>query len=336
MNLKQIGEFGLIERLQRLLPPPDEALRVGIGDDAAVWRPRPQMDLVLTCDMLVEGRHFLTLSDRPPEYAYLIGQRAANVNLSDIAAMAALPRFALISLALPHTIEVETIEQIYRGLSHSFAQTSTTIAGGNITAIDGPFAIDITLGGEVESNKAILRSGSKIGDWIGMTGYPGLAAAGLYSLQHQAAPDFTALEQPIRAYLLPQARINEARLLAPHIHAMTDISDGLLLDLHNLLSPHQLGAILDTDHLPIHPCIHAQAIARNLSTTDLIFSPSDDYELLFTAPAQAVADIDAIFAKHNLSPLHWLGIVTDETHALMLRDHNRCIRQIEPTGWRHF
>lgn len=131
LRLQDIGEYALIERFRQLLPPPPTALVVGVGDDAALWQPTPGYLLALTCDCMVEGQHFPPFSELSEEEIRSVGHRAAHINLSDVAAMAAKPRFALVSLALPGVMLVQTVEQFYIGLVSAFTSEQVTIVGGN-------------------------------------------------------------------------------------------------------------------------------------------------------------------------------------------------------------
>ncbi len=334
--LQDIGEYELIDRLKELLPPSSPQLRVGIGDDAAVWTPTPNHQLVLTSDTAEEGRHTPLFHDVSFERLHDLGRRAAHMNLSDVAAMAAIPRFALINLSLPKTYPLATIEGFYQGIGDALGEYKVDVVGGNITSTTGPCSVTITLGAEVPSDKAILRTGSQPGDWIGCTGFPGRSAAGLYVWLHPEIPLSTAHNNNLLdGYFRPQARVQEAQSLAAYVRAMTDISDGFLLDLANLLTPEALGADLHPSKLPQHPAQVALEQHLQEAPHHFTFSASDDYELLFTvSPEQQEKWLE--IEKESEAPLvHWVGRVTDQHKAIRLCDQNTS-QDLLPEGWQHF
>ena len=184
-HIADLGEFSLIEHIRKWVGNTShnaDGVLLGIGDDAAIVQPQPGMVLVVTCDAQVEGRHFLPLAEQTPERLQAIGRRWAVVNLSDIAAMAAKPRFATVSLGLPDELPLSTLESLYRGLAQALQDNQVAIVGGNLTSNTGPCFVDITMFGEVEPGAAVTRAGACIGDWIGVTGFPGKAMAGLECL----------------------------------------------------------------------------------------------------------------------------------------------------------
>ncbi len=333
-TLQQLGEFGLIERIKQLLPPAPPSVFVGVGDDAAVWQPTTGKALTLTCDCAVEGRHFPKLKGQSLAFIEQMGRRAVHMNLSDIASMAADPRFALVGLALPSNRTVESIEALYRGIVQAFTEFDVTVVGGNITSTSGPLLFHITLGGEVTPNLAVLRTGSQPGDHIGVTGFPGNSAAGLHCwLSETPLPSGT--ESLLDAYLQPNARVKEGLCLAPYVHAMTDISDGLLLDLQNLLVPEHLGAVLHQKKLPLHPSMKTLTQHLKQPSHQFTFAASDDYELLFTAPPHAIPALEqAYYALPNVPPLHWIGTVTESSGLVLANDETKTPLTIQ--GWEHF
>jgi thiamine-monophosphate kinase len=182
-RLCDIGEFGLIGRIGRIVEAEgvrSERVRLGIGDDTASFLPRPGYELLVTCDAMVEGRHYL------PEWSspYQVGRRAMTVNISDIGAMGGRPLYALVSLGLKKETAVRDVEGLYRGFLAELNPFSAAIIGGNITGSENGAFIDVTLIGEVEQGRAVRRGGAAPGDAILVTGYPGQAAAGLHLLLH--------------------------------------------------------------------------------------------------------------------------------------------------------
>src|SRR6266508_7007809 len=217
-HVADLSERELIARVQAHLPPPPDWMLVGIGDDAAVVEPERNRVDVLSVDALIEGIHF----DRrfvPPD---AIGHRALAVNLSDLAAMGAEPRAALLSVVLPDQLEVAVVDGIVDGLIGLAARHRVAIVGGNITRSPGPLMIDVTAIGSVRPRRVLTRAGARPGDEVYVTGTIGGAAAGLKSLQSRAdlsgppqrGPEGSApLMNNEEKYLRPEPRVRAGLLL---------------------------------------------------------------------------------------------------------------------------
>ncbi|HSH70124.1 MAG TPA: thiamine-phosphate kinase, partial [Deferrisomatales bacterium] len=287
-----VGEFGLIEGLVRQLaevPAPGASLSVGIGDDTCAFLPTPGRELLATCDSLVEGRHFLPAFCSPED----VGRRAAAVNLSDVGAMGGQPRFALVSLGLRPETPVAAVEGLYRGLLAEFSPLGVAIAGGNCTAVAGACFVDVTLLGEVEVGRAVLRRGARPGDALLLTGHPGVGAAGLAALQGLGMGDPGAFPALAGAYRHPRHRAREGRELGLSrlVHAMIDVSDGLLGDVGHLARASGVGVTVEVEALPRHPELLLAADRLGTAPLDWMLGASDDYELLF---ACAPGDVDTL------------------------------------------
>jgi len=234
-TIADIGEFGLIDRIHQLIKKRGiklPATTLGMGDDTASFSPRPGFEILLTCDCLVEGRHFLTEFISP----FNLGRRAMSINISDIGAMGGLPLYALISLGLKAEMLVAEVEAIYEGFLKELNPFKASILGGNITKVKNATFIDITLIGQVKKGKIILRSTARPGDLILVTGFPGQAAAGLKLLQ-QSRSKVTLQKNPlVQAYTIPSHRAWEGSAIARSglASAMIDTSDGLLGDLGHI------------------------------------------------------------------------------------------------------
>lgn len=340
MRVEDLGEFALIERFRKYCDSVSPSIIIGIGDDAAVWRPSEHSDLVMTCDALVEGQHFFPLDEVSSTGQKTLGARCALANLSDLSAMAAQPRVALISLGIPKSYKVEVLESFYEGIALTLKEAGASVVGGNITSVRDQLFVDIHLIGEVERGKAILRTGAVVGDRIGTTGFPGHSAIGLRVLEafNQNDPAFIEWEgrdELVASYLRPKLRLKEAKVLAPFVHAMTDISDGLLMDLQNLLSAKQFGAILWEDALPQKQGVQGFLERLKEPAEKWLFAPSDDYELLFTVSSEDVEQAEALVLSECNTTIHWLGEVT-ANEGVCLKRRKGTLEALEVRGWTHF
>jgi thiamine-monophosphate kinase len=268
-RLGELGEFGLLARLRAKL---DSAY---LGDDAAVLPTTPGMALLATVDAQVDGVHFL----RGSMSAAQVGRRAIAVNLSDIAAMGGIPRFALISLLLPADVDIAWIDGLYDGIKRETLRWEVQVAGGNVSATPGPLTIDVTLLGEVEAGHALTRRGAQGGDVLMVTGDLGRSAAGLRVLRRGGAGPL------VDAYVTPLPRVREGRALAGTrlVHAAMDLSDGLGSDLHRLCEESRVGAVIDAGALPILTDVRTEAEAAGLDAIGLALSGGEDFELLIAA-----------------------------------------------------
>jgi thiamine-monophosphate kinase len=272
-----LGEFELIERFFKR--PTTHAV-LGPGDDCALLAPRPGMQLAISTDMLVEGRHFL--STVAPER---LGHKALAVNLSDLAACGAQPVAYTLSLAMPRA-DAAWLEAFAHGL-HALADAhGCELIGGDTTA--GPLAISITVFGETPTGGALLRSGARAGDevWVSYprNGGVGDARLALEVFRGKVALDGDAFEKVRRAMEQPQPRVALGLALRGVASAAIDVSDGLLGDLSHLLRRSVVGAVIDVDAVPRGAVLAAQPLDVQRECT---LAGGDDYELVFTAPAAA-------------------------------------------------
>jgi thiamine-monophosphate kinase len=277
-----LGEFDLIARW---FARPGRALRhadTGIGDDCAIWRPAPGMQLAVSTDMLVEGRHFLPTV--PPA---ALGHKALAVNLSDLAACGATPRVFTLALALPR-VEPAFLDGFAQGLFALADQTGIELVGGDTTA--GPLTLSLTVIGELPQGSALLRSGARAGDEVWISGSIGGARLALEAFRGTVRLDGAAFEAARRAMEWPQPRNTVGQSLRGLATSAVDLSDGLLGDLGHVLKASRCGAELKLDALPPHPALAGQpADTRQVC----LLTGGDDYELLFTAPPSAQAAIRA-------------------------------------------
>lgn len=278
-----VGEFDLIARIRaRVATRADVVL--GIGDDAALLAPPPGRQLVVTADTLNDGVHF-PRGTSPAD----VGWKALAVNLSDLASMGAEPAWCTLSLSLPQS-DPAWIEGFLDGFLDLAGQHGIALVGGDTTR--GPLSIAVTAMGLVEPGRALRRDGARVGDEVWVTGTLGDAAGGLALLGREPVP-------ALRARLdRPTPRVDAGRVLAGIATACVDVSDGLLADLGHVCARSHVAAHIDVDALPA-----SAALREAFGEADRIAlqaSGGDDYELCFTAPADAGADIGAVSAQLGL------------------------------------
>ncbi len=276
------GEFGLIsELLAPLAAGSDWGL--GLADDAALMRPADGCELVVTKDLLVAGVHFPT--DEAPDR---VARKLLRVNLSDLAAMGAVPKGYLLGLALAPDIDDAWMCGFVDGLAADQADYGIVLIGGDIVASAGGLVLSLTAIGEVPAGGALRRSGAEAGDHLFVTGTLGDAALGLRLVQGDLA-GLAAADADYLAgrYRLPCPRTTVGPRLIGLAHAAIDISDGLLADLEHVCRASGLAAVIDETRLPLSAPAR-RAIADNAADIDVVLAGGDDYELLFAlAPARA-------------------------------------------------
>ena len=283
------GEFGFIDYIKTHFAGVAESCLVGIGDDCAVIPVGEQGDIVVTTDMLVEGVHFLR-SEATPEQ---VGHKAAAVNLSDIAAMGATPIATFLSVALPKDAQGEWAERFVEGYAAISKQWSVPLLGGDTTGSLRDVAINVGVMGRVESGRALLRSGARVGDTIFVTGPLGDSGAGLKAML-ECTERTDEVEYLISRHHCPTPRLSEGRVLAATglVGAMMDISDGIASDLRHILRASGVGAVVDLDLLPVSAQLEHVCSAERWDKFTLAASAGEDFELLFTAPAEIATLVD--------------------------------------------
>ena len=305
-----MNEFELINRyFRRTAAAP--GVVVGIGDDGAVLAPDPNKQQVQVIDTLVEGVHF------PPQTSAAdIAYRAVAVNLSDIAAMGAEPRWMTLALTLGNA-EEEWLESFASGLFEAADEHKVSLIGGDTTSGQA-VTVTIAVTGEVEEGKALLRSAARAGDSIYVTGTVGDAAAGLALLQRGESDDFLS-----RRFLRPTPRIAIGRALVGVATAAIDISDGLAGDLQKLLLASGAGAEIEIATLPLSDALCARFDLEQ--QLHFALQGGDDYELCFTSSDPAVEKIAGVTR---------IGLVTAGTE-LVCRHHGDVV-EVDASGYRHF
>jgi thiamine-monophosphate kinase len=334
-TIRDLGEFGLIERVAQLLPAASEGVVVGVGDDVAVLRTDGEDYLLATCDIQVEGVHFLRDAIGP----YRLGRKAAAINLSDIAAMGGVPTYMLVSLGMPPQTEVSFIDELYRGLRHEMSAADADIVGGNMASLPDRFMIDILLLGRVEPSHLLLRSGARAGDQVCVTGVLGDSAAGLALLRSpQAQVAEETREQLLAAHLTPRPRLLEGRTLAATgaVSAALDVSDGTLGDVGHICERSHVGVELWAERLPISEAARSAARATGADVLDFALRGGEDYELLFTVPQPRVGEVMRSVWAATGTPVTVIGQILPPSAGIqvVLPDGTRAPEG--KGGWDHF
>ncbi|MBU1912220.1 MAG: thiamine-phosphate kinase [Candidatus Omnitrophica bacterium] len=300
MKLKDSGEFNFINRISRAVKLSNRVIK-GIGDDAAVLGYTKDKYLLFTTDMLVEGKHFYK-SDK----AELVGKKAISCNISDIAAMGGVPKFAVISVGLPGSLDLKYADGLYKGIKKAADGFGVDLVGGD-TVGSKKIVINIALTGEVENKNLTLRSGAKENDAIFITGYIG----GSIKLKHL---NFTP-------------RLKEARYLVKNfkINSMIDVSDGLLADLGHILKESGKGAIIYERAVPI---------SKNASNFNSAVRDGEDFELIFTLTESSADRLKKIWPfKTKISEI---GRICSSRKGFFLVRKNGKSEKIKPAGFTHF
>jgi thiamine-monophosphate kinase len=330
-----VSEDQLIEAISRLLSGGEPGVFVGIGDDAAVVEPGSG-SLVLTTDLLAEGVHF----ERGSISARDLGAKAITVNVSDVAAMAASPRYAMVALAAPADVEAAWVMELFGGMRDACAEYGLALVGGDTNRAE-LLVLSAAVVGEVAPGRALLRSGARASDRIVVTGELGAAAGGLALAR--AEPDVTsvALSAPWGRALVeglerPVARVGEAQILARSgATAMMDLSDGLAKDLSRLCRASGVGARVAVDAIPVSSALADGASTLGVDALSLALSGGEDYELLATMPAGSVEEAAARLLEDFGVRLSHVGEITEEP-GLVSVDAGGRTSELAPAGWDHF
>jgi len=336
--ISDIGEFALIDRMQKILGTSgDDDLLLGIGDDAAVYRIDDERAHVLTTDALIETVHF----DRSFMPTIHLGFKAISVNVSDVLAMNAMPKYATVSLGLPNNISVEMVETFYRGVRKACEHYGMTLVGGDTTAARH-LTVNVTVVGEAMQHELIFRRGARAGDALCVTGDLGAAYAGLKVLLRQREaikeqgdayePDIDSYRYVIQRQLAPNAAIEtirdwQARGVRPN--ALIDISDGLGSEVHHICRASRVGARIYAAALPI--ALETREVANEFEQDVDLFAlfGGDDYELLFSLPPDLLEELDP-------QSFTQVGEVTPDEEEVVVQTPTGDTVALDASGYQHF
>ncbi len=362
MEIAQLGEFGLIDRLTKDLENKNESTKYGVGDDCAVLH-YPDTEVLVTTDLLMEGVHFdLTYTDLKH-----LGYKSAMVNISDVFAMNGTPRQITVSLALSKRFTVEDMEQFYAGLRLACEKWGVDIVGGDTTSSYTGLAISITCIGEARREDIVYRNGAHDTDLICVSGDLGAAYMGLQLLEREkavyytqvnelqkkiaaakkagdsqklstlnaqlstiATPDFAGKEYLLQRQLQAEARgdiVRKLREAGIHPTAMMDVSDGLSSELMHICKQSGVGCRIFEKELPIDYQTAVMAEEMEMNVTTCALNGGEDYELLFTVP---IGDLEKV---KDLEDVHLIGHITDQKFGQVLVTRDNKEFELKAQGW---
>ena len=306
---------------------PWRSVSLGIGDDAALFRPKPGHETILTCDWFLEGTHFLR-DKHPPDS---VGWKCLARAVSDVAAMGGTPRCFLLSLALPETNTGRWLDAFLAGLRRASRKFQCPLAGGDTTRRD-EILISVTVAGEVRAGSAVLRSGARPGDILYVSGRLGEAELGLQIVRRRK--ETSGEKNPLtRKHLYPEPRLALGQWLARTgiATAMMDVSDGLSSDLPRLCAASAVGAILEKTRIP-QVQIPDVALKKGHDPLRFALHGGDDYELLFSVPPRKAKLLPTTFRGVGLTAM---GRITENRELLVLDERGHAL-QLRPRGWDPF
>lgn len=337
-DISNIGEFGLIKRLTKSFKNNRSETLLGIGDDAAVWKPADGLVPVVSTDLLIEGVHF-DLSYMPLRH---LGYKAVVVNISDIFAMNAEPVGVTISVAISNRFPVEAMDEFYEGVKQACDTYGVDLLGGDTSSAPQGLIISVTAMGQVEPEKYVTRNGAKPKDLICVTGDVGAAYAGFLVLDREKAvylkspnlqPDLNDYDYVVGRQLKPEARMDVlSKLREANITptSMMDISDGVASELFHLSSQSKTGVLIYAHKLPIDPQTVKVAEEFKISPTTFALNGGEDYELMFTVPLEAFQTVG------SWPEVSIIGHMTPDAHVHQVILENGETVDLEAQGWQHF
>jgi thiamine-monophosphate kinase len=335
VELRRLGEFGLIARLTKFCPTTSPQVRLGVGDDAAVIRPRSDAELLVTTDVLVEGVDF-ECADTPFDR---LGEKALAANLSDIAAMGGRPTVFFVALSLPSRATVREADALYRGLGRCARRYGVTLGGGDVSAAPC-WSIAVTVLGEVTRGRALTRAGARVGDLLCVTGTLGDSGAGLALVKRRAGlPQGLSrshAQRLINRHQRPSPRLSIGHQLADQrlATAAIDLSDGLAADVRHLCEASKVGVEIDLSALPISTALRRYAETARRDPIEFALGSGEDFELLVTIRPRHLARAQR--ATTGDAPLTVIGRVTSVRNGLRVIDADGQNRALPRVGYEHF
>ena len=329
----KVGEFGFIDKIRTAMKTKNPSVVLGIGDDAAIFKPTLGHELIFTTDMLVEDRHFNFKWISP----WQLGAKTMAVNVSDCAAMGAKPTVALVSLGVPSSFPVKDLEAFYDGMKGWAESYGAQIVGGDTVGSD-KFVVNVALVGEVEKGKALRRSGAQVGDALFVTGTLGDSAAGLYSLQHPSAKGKETAPLLVKRHLTPTPRFTVGRSLSTKKWATSaiDISDGLSSEIHHLCEESGVGVEIHEEAIPYSDSLIHFCDENQLNPLHFALDGGEDYELLFTVPLAKISDVLQKLPAETGTVVKSIGRMVPKSKGITLINRKGERVALKAKGFDHF
>lgn len=319
-RVSSLDEFALINKLTQHSIYNPTYVKVGVGDDCAVYDTPCDVDQLVSTDMMVEGIHFSESTTAPFDVGYRLGA----ANISDIAAMGGTPRHMVVSIAVPKGRHTSYVEEVYQGLHDICAEYKVNIIGGDTVSTEGPFVISATVFGDVPTNQSVLRSGAQDGDAVFITNYLGLSYVGLHSLL-EGCEDYP-VSRSVHQRPIPHI---ECGIIARDLGAtsMNDISDGLSSELNEIAKASQVIIYIDESALPIHPEVQAYCESHQMSPYLPMWTGGEDFQLVGTIPAE--------MAEHLPTETFTIIGHVKAGNAQVLVDRDGQWIKVQPKGYNH-
>lgn len=332
MKLKEIGEFGFIERFKPMFGGLVQGETVGIGDDCAILPANENEDWLVTTDLLMEDVHFLRDAITPEQ----LGYKALAVNLSDIAAMGGTPVGSFLSIAIPADIDVEYLDGFMDGYHALSQKYNTPLLGGDTTKSLKHFAINVCVIGKCPKGKARKRSMAQPGDSVCVSGLLGDSPGGLQVILNKLQST-EATGYLIEKHHQPEPRLAEGAFLInePGVRAMMDISDGIASDLNHILKASGVSANIQLEQIPLSEQLKTVSAENLFNAIELAVGGGEDYELLLTVDSQLLENIQQKFQEQFGKPLYCIGTITEGSTGISWFQNNKQV-ELSKHGFNHF
>lgn len=329
-DLSRLGEFGLIDLIKQDTINDSSSVITGIGDDAAVVLATPKKLQVLSADMLVEGVHF----DRKTTTPWQLGYKAVAVNLSDIAAMGAIPKHVLVSLALSKDIDTDFVVNLYKGMKEICREFGVNIVGGDTVSCPAAVVINVSVVGEVDPSLVVRRSGAKPGDVVAVTGKLGSSGGGLDLLLQGDWEQYDFAWPLVTAHLTPFPQVKAGqRLAALGATSMNDISDGLASEVNEIAAASGVGICVQAADIPVADELQQAAALYQKTALDYALYGGEDYQLVFTMDKYAFARLRTEDIGVAVTAI---GTVKEKAFGVQLLGPHGAAMPLEPRGYNHF
>ncbi len=337
-DIKDLGEFALIEQITKNFKLKNKSSHFGVGDDAAVILISDQEVSLISTDMLIEGIHF-DLMYTPLKH---LGYKSVAVNVSDICAMNGTAEQITVSIAVSSRFSLEAVEELYAGIYLACEKYKVDLVGGDTSTAVSGLTISVSVIGRAKKSQVVYRNGAKEFDLVVVTGDLGAAYMGLQLLEREKAvfkanskiqPDLDGYDYIMERQLKPEARVDVIQFLKDlqvQPTSMIDISDGLASEILHICKASKVGCHLYDDKIPIDTKTSLTAIDFNLDPTTCALNGGEDYELLFTIKQE---DFDKIKGNPHMTVI---GHITDEKDGIYLIDKNESAIALKAQGWKHF